>query len=192
MLKRTIKCLISIIIIAIGIILLYQDNIDNYRNQNKEKQIINNYIENSTIKKGKKKTNKKPATLAVLYIPKIKLYRHLEKQNSVYNDINKNIKTIKYDNPSKNNNTIILAAHSGTSSVSYFKKICKLKNNDYIYLYTKNKKYTYKVIKKYQVKKTGYIRVNTKGKTLVLTTCSMTEKEKQLIIITKQIQKVLF
>ena len=93
----------------------------------------------------KGKTIKNPVTQR-LAIKKINLKQGLVSKNSYYNNVNRNIEIIKASSyPDKENGNVILAAHSGTSSISYFKNLYKLEINDEAKIYYKNKVYTYKV-----------------------------------------------
>lgn len=92
--------------------------------------------------------------------------------------------------PNKDNSIIFLAAHSGNSKVSFFNKLDKIKNNQEINFYYNNYKYIYKVIKKYETNKDGDIEVNKDFKNkLILTTCSIHNKKKQLIVESIMIKK---
>lgn len=119
--------------------------------------------------------------LAKLEIPSIKLKSSLYKNNNV----NKNIEILFPSiMPDKPNSTLILAAHSGNSNVSYFKNLDKLKLNDIAKIYYKNNTYIYKVINIERQNKNGYITIFNKDiSQLILTTCDQKDKNKQLVII---------
>ena len=119
-------------------------------------------------------------------IPKINLQRGFFDINSKYNNVNKNI----YVHPSSSypnsmNGNLILAAHSGTSSISYFKNLYKLQPNDDIYVNYKNKEYHYKIKKIYKVEKTGTVSIqrNKNVSTLTLITCSKNDSKTQTVYI---------
>ena len=84
---------------------------------------------------------------------------------------------------------MILASHSGTSKVAFFNNLKNITINDLVYIYYDNIKYKYKVIKKYQIKKTGYFNMqNKENKTLlVLITCNQNNSKKQIVVICDRI-----
>lgn len=112
--------------------------------------------------------------IAVLEIPKIKLKRGIVDKNSSYNNVNRNIYTLKETimPDEEDNSHIMLASHSGNSYISYFKNLNKLNLNDEVYFFYKNNKYVYKVIKKYEVEKTGTVKLSKKNSSdITLITC---------------------
>ena len=112
--------------------------------------------------------------IAVLEIPKIKLKRGIFDKNSSYNNVNRNIYTLKETTmpDEEDNSHIMLASHSGNSYISYFKNLNKLNLNDEVYFFYKNNKYVYKVIKKYEVEKTGTVKLSKKNSSdITLITC---------------------
>jgi LPXTG-site transpeptidase (sortase) family protein len=90
---------------------------------------------------------------------------------------------------SKMPNTLFLAAHSGNSVISYFKKLDKLVIDDEVIIHYQNKKYYYQVSDIYEVEKTGFIDINKNihENILVLTTCSK-DDTKQLVVKAKLIK----
>ena len=112
--------------------------------------------------------------IAVLEIPKIKLKRGIVDKNSSYNNVNRNIYTLKETTmpDEEDNSHIMLASHSGNSYISYFKNLNKLNLNDKVYFFYKSNKYVYKVIKKYEVEKTGTVKLSKKNSSdITLITC---------------------
>lgn len=112
--------------------------------------------------------------IAVLEIPKIKLKRGIVDKNSSYNNVNRNIYTLKETTmpDEEDNSHIMLVSHSGNSYISYFKNLNKLNLNDEVYFFYKNNKYVYKVIKKYEVEKTGTVKLSKKNSSdITLITC---------------------
>ena len=121
-----------------------------------------------------------------LEIPKINLKRGFTAIDSSYNTVNKNIQVVKNSNyPDVKNGNLILAAHSGSSYLSFFKNLYKLNVSDYAYITYNNFKYTYKVVDIYQQEKTGKIAIyrNLDKNTLTLVTCTKDSKTKQTIYI---------
>ncbi len=122
--------------------------------------------------------------IGFIEIPKINLKGGFVHPLSVHNNINENITILKpFMLPNENNSTFVLAAHSGNSYVSYFKKLYKLDIDDIVYVYFNNKRYEYKIVKYYYENKNGEITIkdNIYTKKLVLTTCKSFDK--QLIYI---------
>lgn len=187
--KKKIKIILGIVLILLSISIPLTTNYKEIKEEKKETINIINYIK---INKTKQVTNQKKLNyLAIIHIPKINLKRGLPYPYSKENNVNQNIEILKpFQTPEDKNKNIILASHSGTSNVSFFKNIKDLTKNDDIFIYYKNKKYHYKVVKKYEIKKTGKISItNIHNQTLLtLITCSTT-KNKQLVIISSQIRK---
>ena len=124
--------------------------------------------------------------IAYLEIPKISLTQGLVSMNSKYNNVNQNIQTIKTSTyPDKANGNLILAAHSGTSYISFFKNLYKLEKGDKAIITYNGKKYTFNIESIYTTPKTGSIpiyRDKTKT-TLTLITCTKDDKDTQTIYI---------
>lgn len=144
---------------------------------------------NTTNKENNKNDkNDKPKYYYIGYleIPKIKFKRGFVDINSKDNDVSKNITIIsgsKYPNVEKGN--FIIAGHSGTGVQSYFKNLYKLNNNDEVYVYYKNIKYTYKIVKIYKQPKDGTIAIyrDYNKTTLTLVTCTKNDKKTQTVYI---------
>jgi len=143
----------------------------------------NHNVPNHTSNEKNKETNTK--YIAYLKIPKINLYKGLVNINSVDNYVDKNIQIINgSDMPDIGNGTLILAAHSGNSNVSFFKDLNKLEINDSIYIEYNRLNYEYKMVDYYIVEKTGLIDIVKKENinTLILITC-IENVNKQIVII---------
>lgn len=175
---KSIIRIISILLIVIGITLLSVDKIYYQQKIKIEGKKIESFSKEN-------KTNKiSNQFIGIIEIPKIKLRKVLVNPNSVHNNIDENITILKpIMMPDENNSVFILAAHSGNSYNSYFKDLYKLNRNDCVYIYYKNKKYKYKIIKYYEEEKDGSITImdNTNIKKLILTTCK--SYNKQLVYI---------
>lgn len=133
----------------------------------------------------------KNESIGSIEIPKLSLNQKLYPIGNTNNTIEKNVTILYISNePSLDNSIIFIAAHSGTGKIAYFKHLNKLNENDKIILNYKNTKYIYQVESIWEISKTGSINVErTNNKQLVLTTCSPTNKEKQLIVNSVQINK---
>lgn len=130
------------------------------------------------------KTIIKDNSIGSLKINKISLNKKLYPIDSKENNIEKNITILPGSiEPYKKDSIIFIAAHSGTGKKAYFKELNKLKEKDIIILEYKNIRYTYSIKNIWETKKIGTISVPKENKNqLILTTCSMHDKNKQLII----------
>ena len=100
--------------------------------------------------------------------------------------INRGIQTItgsKYPDVSKSN--LILAAHSGSCSICYFKNLYKLEENDTATITYKGNTYSYKLVNIYNVPKTGQVEVKRDfdKTTLTLITCTKNSKTEQTVYV---------
>lgn len=127
-----------------------------------------------------------------LNIPKIDLKRGFTDINSKYNKVSKNI----YVHPSSSypdtkNGNLILASHSGTSSISFFKNLYKLELGDDVYVNYNNKDYHYKITNIYTDLKDGDISIRrNKNKTsITLITCTKNDKTTQTVYIGELIEE---
>lgn len=117
-------------------------------------------------------------------IKKIGINQNLYKIDSIENNVEKNITILEGSNLFDEDNALtIIAAHSGTGPIAYFKNLDKLKQNDEIEIYYKDHYYTYIIKDIWNTKKTGSINIpKQNNKQLVLTTCSPNKNNYQLII----------
>ena len=139
---------------------------------------------------------KKPETynyIGVLEIPKINFKRGFLKINDRNNNVNKNIQVLENSAmPNVDNGLLVIAGHSGSGRVAFFKNLYKLKVKDEVFIYYENIKYVYEILTIYDESKDGTIAIDKKSDEtiLVLTTCSQTDDKKQLVIIAKQVNKL--
>ena len=148
-------------------------------------------MKNINISKEEKKKIEKEY-IAYLEIEKVNLRQGLVSKNSYYNNVNRNIQIIKVsDYPDKEKGNTILAAHSGNSSISYFKNLYKLVIGDSAKIYYKNYIYNYKIVDIYRVPKTGSVRINrdTTKTCLTLITCTRGSKTEQTVYILELVKK---
>ncbi len=202
MLKRKSKksrVALGSLLILIGIMLplskyLYFNYLDNRGNEKiedffeKEEQKVTVEDTDTNQKEAKTKNNVSYNYIAVLEVPSISLKRGLVDKHSKANNVNQNVQILgASDMPDVNNGTLYLASHSGSSYVSFFKHLNKVKNDDHIYVYYNHVKYTYKVTKIYEEVKDGDISFyKDKSKTnLILTTCTPNHKGYQLIVVSE-------
>ena len=119
-----------------------------------------------------------------IIIPKLNINKELYETDNQNNTIEKNIEILKESVfPTEENSLMLLAAHSGTGSIAYFNELDKLNVKDEIYLVFNNTKYIYEVKDIWEEEKTGYINLNKENKKqLILTTCSPTKNNYQLVV----------
>lgn len=167
-----------------------------YKNNKKENEMIDQFLE---MQKEKVKDNKEEDKeeqkqevepeydyIAVLEIPSIGLRKGIVDVDSKYNDVSYNVEIINPSQmPNIPNGNLILASHSGNLNVSFFKHLNKLNKGDYTIIYYENVKYTYEVntIENEDKNGTITIRKSNNKNTLTLTTCSPTDKTKQIVIV---------
>lgn len=164
----------------------------NLNEQKKINKVINNIdIDSYVFNEDTNKKNDDLNYIAVLEIPKINLKKGLYSYNSIYNDVDKNIEILNVSKmPNKENSVLVLASHSGNSSVSYFKNLGKLQKNDLVIFYYNSVKYFYKIIDFYTENKSGFIDKPKfkSGKYIILTTCK--DSLNQLVYIGKLVKEV--
>lgn len=168
-------------------------NLELYGNE-KPKVINKDSKEEETIE-NETKTKEIPLILdyfGYIEIPKINLKQGLVKEDYKYNNVDITIQTITPSNyPDVEGGNLILASHSGTSSISYFKNLYKLNNDDIIYIYYNKVKYTYKIVNIYTEPKSGQVNIyrDKNETTLTLITCTKNDDTTQTVYICKQISK---
>ena len=156
---------------------------DNTSNDNKSK---NNKTSSNNNNNKKTSTSNKYSYIGYLEIPKINLKKGFLDIKSKYNSIDYNVTVIKTSTfPDKPKGNFILAAHSGTATISYFRNLYQLKKGDVAHIYYKKKKYTYKIVKIYTQAKTGKLSIyrDYNKTTLTLITCTKDNKKKQTLYI---------
>lgn len=124
--------------------------------------------------------------IGYLSIPKINLNKGFTSIEDKYNDVSKNIEILSSsDYPDKEYGNVILASHSGNSSISFFNKLYLLEIGDMAYIDYNNSKYTYQITNIYKVNKTGKVEIkrNKNKKTLTLITCTKNDNLTQTVYI---------
>ena len=127
--------------------------------------------------------------IAILRIPKIKLERGLVEPSSYLNNVKYNLQWIDGSSmPDQVNGNVIIAGHSGSARVSYFRKLDQLVIGDSVSIDYKNKTYNYKVVDIYDIEKTGTAEIikNKNTTTLTLITCRH-NTNKQIVIICEMV-----
>ena len=188
---------IGSLIILVGITIVSLDFITPYLKEKEEDKALEQfYIKEETIEdkidkttseevKEESKAKNKIEYIAVLKIPKINLEKGLVAKDSKYNNINYGVEILKEsDSPDVINGNVILAAHSGTANISYFRDLDKINVGDEAIIYYNGKTYTYKFEKIYDIEKTGKanIKKDKNTSTLTLITCRH-NTNKQIVLI---------
>ena len=214
--KNTILLFIGIMLIILSFILITYDKFELIKSnvfdevellkyeENKKNDLIDkqddeeiiddvdtNIVDNDSKTTKAVNVNKKEY-IGYLEIKKINLKQGLVSKNSYYNNVNRNIQIIKSSNyPNEENGNVILAAHSGTSSISYFKNLYKLEINDEAKIYYKGMVYTYRVNNIYNVPKTGTVLIKRDiyKSTLTLITCTKGSSTEQTVYVLNLINK---
>ena len=124
--------------------------------------------------------------IGYLEIKKINLKQGLVSKNSYYNNVKYNIQMLTTsDYPDKQFGNVILAAHSGSGYIAFFKNLYKLSKGDEATIYYKNYTYKYKIVNIYNVAKTGKVKIerDVHKNTLTLITCTYKSKTEQTVYI---------
>ena len=177
-----------------GIGLIFYDYYLNMKLNNQEEQAIEEFYsieetEEDIIEEPQKVEEVKEQIrinyIAVLKIPKINLERGLVDPNSYLNNVNHNLEILEGSNmPDQKNSNLIIAGHSGSARISFFRNLNKLTLNDEIFVDYKNDTYKYKVVDIYEIEKTGTAEIikNKNTTTITLITCKH-NTNKQIIVI---------
>lgn len=187
--------IIGSLLFLAGISLVSYDYFSNKQLDDKEEQALEEFynIEEDIVvdnteepqKQEEVKEQVKVNYIAVLKIPKINLERGLVDPNSYLNNVNYNLQWIDGSSmPDQENGNVIIAGHSGSARISYFRKLDKLAIGDEASIDYKGKVYNYKIVDIYDIDKTGtaeIIREKNKS-TLTLITCRHNTK-KQIVVI---------
>ena len=125
--------------------------------------------------------------VSVIKIPKINLEKGLFAKNSRYNNVEYNIMIHEEsDTPITKAGNIILVAHSGTSDISFFKRVNLLSKGDKVEIYYHGYKYIYSIVNEYEVEKTGKVEIirDISKNTLTMITCKH-NTNKQIVVISE-------
>ena len=131
--------------------------------------------------------------IGYLEIKKINLKQGLVSKKSYYNNVKYNIQMLSTsDYPDKSLGNVILAGHSGTGYLAFFKNLYKLKEGDEAKITYKGYVYTYKIVNIYNVPKNGKVKVirDVYKSCLTLITCTHNSKTEQTVYILELASKV--
>lgn len=189
--------IIGKILILLSMAMFMSFLIYNHYQNNKEIEMVDTYIEETKIIKEQivvqeqevieEKEEQKINYTAVLEIPSINLKRGVVDSTKNFNSINYAISVDKNSNYPDKEGNFILYAHSGNSSIAYFRNLNNVEIDDEIYVYYNGVKYKYKIFTKYDIKKTGKAEIlfsNTE-KYITLITCNQNRNGYQVILIGK-------
>ena len=162
-----------------------------YQENKKNNLIVNidvDYITETDINIDNKDVTDKPQVnyLAFLEIPKINLNQGILPKTSYYNNVNYHIQILDIsDLPDVINGNMVLASHSGSSNIAYFKNLYKLTKDDMAYIIYNNKKYSYQIVNIYNQVKKGSLNIyrDINKTTLTLITCTKDDKNSQTVYI---------
>ena len=148
------------------------------------------FLTASIIEESKESSEPLYEYIGVLEIPSINFKRGFLDINDKNNTVSKNIQVLNgSEYPDVVNGNFMIAGHSGSGGIAFFKNLYKLSKGEESYIYYKNKKYIYKMIESYEVQKTGIVPIkNYENKTiLTLITCSQDES-KQIVFINELVE----
>ena len=162
-----------------------------YQENNKNNLIVNidvDYINENDTNIDNSPLKEQPIIdyLAFLEIPKINLNQGILPKTSYYNNVNYHVQILDIsDLPDVINGNMVLAAHSGSSNIAYFKNLYKLTKDDKAYIVYNNKKYSYQVVNIYNQVKKGSLNIyrDLTKTTLTLITCTKNDKNSQTVYI---------
>ena len=187
--------LIGSLIFLAGVGLITYDYLSNKQIDNKEDKMLEEFYEieeeiesieePQVIEEVKEQV--KVNYIAVLKIPKIGLERGLVDSNSYLNNVNYNLEWLDGSSmPDEEKGNVIIAGHSGSSRISYFRKLDRLVLGDDIYIIYNGKTYNYKVVDIYDIEKTGTAEIVKEKNTTTLTLITCRHgTSKQIVIVAK-------
>ena len=202
--ENKIIILIGLLLITSSIMFFVYDIYKNTKKEVQEVKMVENFFEEEPQEEVKEEVKEEEINnssspsynyIAILEIPSINLKRGIVDFNSKYNNVKYNIQIIEHSQmPNVENSNLILAGHNGTSSVSFFKDLYKLKEDSLIYLYYDGYKYIYKLNNYYDTDKDGKVEIirNRYKTTITLITCKKGTKDKQTVFIGYLVDKVEF
>lgn len=159
--------------------------------QEQEEIDINVIEEQQQPEKQEVKQENKVNYVAVIRIPKIGVEKGLCEKGSYCNNVNRNIQILnEADYPDVASGNFILAGHSGSGRVTYFKNVYKLEKDDLISIIYGGFEYKYKIVNIYDIEKTGSANIirNKEKNTLTLVTCRH-NTNKQIIVISELVER---
>lgn len=120
-----------------------------------------------------------------LNIPSINLDAAIFEYGSKNNDVNKGLYLAKKYDFNTFKGSVIIASHSGSSPISFFKNLDLLKIHDIVIISKGDYDYYYEVHDFYRINKTGKFKYKNGDKLIYLITCDKNNKKKQLVYMGK-------
>lgn len=202
--NKSLLTIIGSLLIIVSIFIFVSYHIYNFYISKKEDKMVDNFLnnmqnveitvesDNTSEEKIEVKSEVTYDYIGVLEIPSINLKKGFLSIDDKNNNVNQNIQIMSGSTmPNVNNSLLIIAGHSGNGRTAFFRNIDKLNKQDEIFIYYDNVKYVYQVDDKYEEVKDGNIAINKTNKaTLVLTTCSQTDDNKQVVLVSTLINKI--
>lgn len=189
--------LLIIGIAIIGFYTIYIKSLENKVNDNiedyiKETSIIEEQEEQEIIEPIVEEKIKKKNTInytAILEIPVISLKSGIVNSTKNFYSINYAISADRSSNYPNEYGNFILYAHSGNSSIAYFKHLSNMNIDDSVYVYFNGIKYHYVIFDKYDIEKTGkaVFKRPINDNYITLITCNQNRKGYQIVLTGKLI-----
>lgn len=189
--------LLIIGIAIIGFYTIYIKSLENKANDNiedyiKETSIIEEQEEQEIIEPIVEEKIKKKNTInytAILEIPVISLKSGIVNSTKNFYSINYAISADRSSNYPNEYGNFILYAHSGNSSIAYFKHLSNVNIDDSVYVYFNGIKYHYVIFDKYDIEKTGkaVFKRPINDNYITLITCNQNRKGYQIVLTGKLI-----
>ena len=194
---------ISFIIIIVGVLIFSSDYLKSKKDKVYKEVSVSLFVQGEDGKKDNTPQNVEDNTpepepepepepapsneyLGVLTIDKIHLNQGFYDKGNKLNKVYKNITILDPSNyPDQTNGNVILVAHSGSSSIAYFKHLYQLSVGDVAKITYKGKVYTYKIDNIYKEEKDGTVTIyRDEGRnTLTMITCTKDDNTKQTVYI---------
>ena len=184
--------IITFSLVIIGILLLSSDYLKSKKDLAYEKIRVSLFVKNEdntpkNVDEEEEVVEVLPNNyLGILTIDKINLSQGFYDKDNPDNNISKNITFLEPTNyPDEKNGNVILVAHSGSSSIAYFKNLYELAIGDTAQIRYKGRTYDYKIENIYNEEKDGDVTIyrDTNRNTLTMITCTKNDDTKQTVYI---------
>lgn len=200
-LSKNAKITLSILLILLGVGLILfnyfesiKHNVFNYQNirlmeqqiriEEELEEIIVPDIVNEEPTTTKVEDDKLDNYIGYLSVPDANIKRGFVSLDSKYNSVKYNVMLIEGSTmPDVEKGNLILAAHRGNSSVSFFDKLLNVSIGSYAYVSYNNRVYKYELKNTYDEPKDGMLTIkrNADASCLTLITCNKKDKKTQKI-----------
>lgn len=194
--------ILSTIIIILLVIVIDSFCYKGYQNskERKEEEQISSFFELQEEKEDitsknqdTRKETEEEEFVGILSIPSIQLKKGFYNINSKKNTVDVGLEVLKGSRmPNEDNSSLVIAGHSGTGYLAFFKDLDKVEKGSLIDVYYNQMKYTYQLEETTITEKTGEIKIEKEAdsQTLILTTCNPKNRDKeQLTLIASLIKK---